>query len=107
MRRGIVGTLAGLAIGIVAILAAVGAAGAGHGTYVPAALCFPYTMAISALAGSIHPVLVAIALVQFPAYGLIVARAGNPSHRAFLLACVHMGAALVALFLVGFHRSFS
>lgn len=106
MKRWLVGVLVGIAVEAVAIFVVVGAAGAGHGTYVPAALCFPFSMAISALKGTILPAFVAIALIQFPAYGLLIGRAANPSQRAFLLACIHAGSALLALLLMMSHGSF-
>lgn len=106
MQRWLVGMLTGSAVGAVAILVVVGAAGAGHGTYVPAALCFPFTMAISALEKTIHPASVALALIQFPTYGLLIGCAAKPSSRAFLLACVHAGSAFLTLLLMMSHGSF-
>lgn len=50
--------------GGIALVVAVVAAGAGHGTYVPAILLFPYSMLMASFAGAITPVLLALAVAQ-------------------------------------------
>jgi hypothetical protein len=100
MKTWLVGLLVGLALDAMAMFFVVGAAGAGHGTYVPAAICFPFAMAISALMGTIHPALVAVAVVQFPFYGVLIGLAANLTRRVTLLACIHAGSVFIALLLM-------
>lgn len=60
------------AIGLVLAIVATVCAGAGHGTYVPAKICFPYTMLLTMVDGRISNRLIALALIQFPVYGLLI-----------------------------------
>lgn len=106
MARWLVWTIAGLCFGGLAALVAAGAAGAGHGTYVPAAILFPFTILFSALVGSNPPVLIALALAQYPIYGVLVARAKRSTRVWAGLVCVHGVSAAAALFLVTQSASF-
>ena len=91
---------AGLLFGALAAFVSMGAAGAGHGSYVPAAILFPYTMSISALVGSIAPVLVALALMQYPIYGALIALVHRSKSVWFGLGCTHIVSVAAALFLM-------
>jgi hypothetical protein len=92
--------LGGLLIGAVASVVAVSAAGGGHGTYLPAAILFPFTMAASAVIGRVPAALVAVALLQFPVYGSLVAISARTNRACVGLAGVHTAVAVAALFLV-------
>ena len=63
-----VGGLAGFALIFVAAIAA----GAGHGSYAPAKLLFPLSMALTGITGTISEPLVIMAMAQCPAYGLFI-----------------------------------
>jgi hypothetical protein len=92
--------LGGLAVGGLAAWVAVTAAGAGHGSYQPAALLFPYAMAIAGAVGSITPELMAIAAVQYPVYGALIARARKPGSVTLRIIAAHAVLAAVAVWLV-------
>ncbi len=86
------------AFGLLAIACSVAEAGGGHGTYYLAKLFFPYTMSLAPLAGSITPPLIVLALVQFPAYGILLAIAEwKKRYRqvAVGIALVHLLAVLL------------
>jgi hypothetical protein len=100
MKRWLPWIIAGVLFGVLAALVAVGAAGAGHGTYVPAAVLFPYTMFFSVFVGSIAPVLVALALVQYPAYGALVALVRSSARVWFVLGGLHAVSVIGALFVM-------
>jgi hypothetical protein len=90
----------GLVVAGVAGWAALSAAGAGHGTYQPAALLFPYTMVIAALVGSIPAAALAIAAGQYPAYGVLIAQARRPGSKMLAVVAAHAVVAAVAVWLV-------
>jgi hypothetical protein len=46
------------------------AAGGGHGSYMPAKLLFPWTMAATAFTREIAQPFIAVAIAQYPAYGI-------------------------------------
>jgi hypothetical protein len=56
----------------VLLCAGVAPAGAGHGTYFPATLLFPFTMLSTTVIHSITFPFILLAIVQFPAYGIIL-----------------------------------
>lgn len=92
--------LLALAAEIVALAVAIGAAGGGHGTYLPAKLIFPYTMLLARSGDSITSAGIAVALLQFPVYGLMVALArSRPGRNLSGLACAacHACTAVLAL----------
>lgn len=62
-------------INIPATFAAVVSGGAGHGAYIAARVLFPFAMLLTRLGGEIGPVVIAVGLLQFPIYGLLVGRA--------------------------------
>ena len=53
-------------------------AGGGHGSYMPAKILFPYSMAATAFTREITTPLMVAALVQYPVYGGILAWRGPP-----------------------------
>lgn len=78
--------------GALLLAIAISAAGGGHGSYLPARIFFPYTMILSSVGERIGPVGVALAVVQYPAYGmaLVAARSRGVSWKVFAwLAIVH------------------
>ena len=98
------GVVATAALGFLSIVLS----GAGHGTYVPAALFFPYTMLLSFATGEIGPTGVALAVCQYPVYSSTLLRDGLPvsllERRLIAIASLHLTIAaldIVALLLVG------
>ena len=93
-------TLVGLGVGAViegpAILAAIGSAGAGHGSYVAARVLFPFSMLLTVIEGSIGPLAMFAGLLQFPLYGALIGWSmGSKVYRVFfLLAAAHVVAVL-------------
>ncbi|HEX7706491.1 MAG TPA: hypothetical protein VF701_08545 [Thermoanaerobaculia bacterium] len=88
-----IGTLVGALVGTLGMLIAVYLAGAGHGTYVPAVALFPVPMITTLLTGSvISPLAIALAFIQFPVYGFIVASgpAGRHTRALLTLTLVHV-----------------
>jgi hypothetical protein len=61
----------------VCLLLGIGSAGVGHGDYVLARILFPYTMLSALLFDKITAPFVLLAIIQFPAYGLILGRAAG------------------------------
>ncbi len=92
--------LGGLVVAGLAGWASVSAAGAGHGTYQPAALLFPYAMVIAGAVGSIPSVALAIAAGQYPAFGAMIARARTPRSMVLGLVAAHAVIASLALWLI-------
>ena len=91
----------GLVIGLLSAYGAAIATAAGHGTYVPAILLFPYSMALDLPVGSIAP-FIPLALLQYPVYGarLAIRSGAQPRRRLWLrLLGVH-GIAVVVAFLL-------
>jgi hypothetical protein len=84
----------------------IAAAGAGHGTYIPAAILFPYTMTIAPALGTIAPALIALALLQYPIYGLLIGVAKVRFRTSTILACVHGAFVLAALLSMSSQGSF-
>lgn len=54
------------------VFAAMTAASGGHGSYLPAKILFPYTMASTALTGEITIPFVALGFLQYPVYGAVL-----------------------------------
>jgi len=61
-------------VGIPLAAIAVFACGAGHGSYLPMRVFFPFTMFSAFLFGTITAPFVVIGLVQFPLYGFLLGR---------------------------------
>lgn len=94
----------GLGIGVLLCiplaLVSIMAAGAGHGTYLPARLLFPFTMFSTFLSSSITAPFVAVGLAQFPLYGLlsgIAYQLGRVRACAFVIVAIHLIAVAVNL----------
>jgi len=80
-----------------ALMLAIVSAGAGHGSYLPAKVLFPYTMLSTHLSGKISTTFLALAIMQFPLYGVILTVAARFGIRSFLIMCLfillaHVGA---------------
>ena len=99
------GALIGAVITPFALAGAITSAGAGHGHYLIAKLLFPYSMLLTHLTSdTITQPLIALALIQFPLYGLV---AGSFSTRLPLLGLLLLHAASAALCFTGLLPSFS
>jgi len=84
------------------LLGGIASAGAGHGNYVFAKVFFPFTMLSTILFGSIVGPFIALAIVQYPLYGLLIGTANEK--RKFVpytvgLVIIH-AMAIVACFLL-------
>jgi hypothetical protein len=68
---------AGFALGVVLelpmIMVAIMSGGAGHGDYVAARVLFPASMLLTLVEGQIGVLSIAVALLQFPIYGALLA----------------------------------
>lgn len=74
------------------LLLGVGSGGAGHGDYRLAMMLFPYTMLSTAIFDSITVPFIALAIIQFPLYGVALGYAnqrGRFGWVAILLGVVH------------------
>ena len=98
---------AGLLLGVVVaaplLFICIFAAGAGHGTYLPAKIFFPITMLSCLLFSSITAPFAIFAVLQFPLYGLILGHSKSHGRSAFIrtfLISVHIALSLLAIFLV-------
>ena len=106
MRTWLLWATSGAVLGAVAAIFVVMAAAAGHGTYLPAALLFPFTMLLALGLDTISPPLVALALAQFPIYGVILAKLrGSPQAQQYVLA-THVISATIAGIAVAASDSF-
>jgi hypothetical protein len=97
------GALASTGVGLIAVIVAVITAGAGHGTYVPAEILFPYTMLSTAFLGRVTAAFAIVALVQFPLYGALVGsvRSSRLRLRAVaILVAIHVAVALCSMVLL-------
>src|SRR5262245_9711379 len=71
------GVLIGLAVTPFALFLALRSTGGGHGSYLAAIVLFPLPMATIGVVGYIGLFALALAFVQFPAYGLILGYAAS------------------------------
>jgi hypothetical protein len=95
--------LGSFAFGLVAMLAAVHATGGAPGSYLLAKGLFPLTMLAASASTGAPDWALAVAVVQFPAYGAILARAaarGSLRHAAAIVALLHAVAAVLAFLVV-------
>ena len=83
---------------VIAVTIIVFTAGAGHGTYAPARLLFPFTMLSTLLHGTIKDAYALLALLQFPIYGVILAMAVK-SNRTKLTASLLIAIHTIAVFM--------
>lgn len=97
-RRPLIGLALGVPVTVLALIAAIVSAGAGHGDYVAARLMFPAPMLASLLSGdTIGAPSIVIALLQFPAYGALIGwTLGRQSSLPIVIAAaVHIAAAIL------------
>ncbi len=90
------------------LFAAAVTTGGGHGSYVLAKILFPFTMLSTVFFGSIVAPFIAIAILQFPIYGLLLGRAnvkGEITRWGTGLLVIHLLVVLACFLLVG--KSFS
>ena len=64
--------LSSLVIEAISILISLGVAGAGHGSYFPAKIFFPFTMLSTFIFQIIKPPFIILAVIQYPIYGAIL-----------------------------------
>lgn len=88
------GLVLGLLVELVAIVAAVVSAGAGHGDYVFARILFPVPFLLVPIRRTFGLPSICLALVQFPLYGVVVAR--GRAIRSYRLALAVIGLHVVA-----------
>jgi hypothetical protein len=89
-----------LVAGFLAVAVFVFFAAAGHGTYVPAMVLFPYTMLSTYFFDEMTDLFVIVLLLQFPAYGTILAFAQYKKKlraTGIVLLATHLLAAGAAL----------
>jgi hypothetical protein len=101
-RSSLIGLAFGAVVGVLCLLVAVFAAGAGHGTYLPAKILFPFAMLASVLGRSITFPYVVLALAQFPLYGLLLGAAFRSPRFilcVIILSCAHFAVAAVDIFM--------
>ncbi len=96
-NRVAIGGTIGAAVGALAILVAVKAAGIGLGTYIPAAVLFPASMLVAVSVESINLLSAALALVQYPLYGATAVGERNNLRRWLAVAGLHLLLAVFAL----------
>src|SRR5438067_468792 len=70
-----VGVGLGVVSAIPTVAGSIWAAGAGHGSYLPAVVLFPFTMLSTLITTTISPFGMALALLQFPIYGFVIGKA--------------------------------
>jgi hypothetical protein len=90
--------IASLILTPVFILLGLGSAGAGHRDYVLARILFPYTMLAALFFDTIVAPFVALAIAQFPLYGIVLglaARGGRFLSALVFILAAHVLAAAV------------
>jgi len=103
-KTAILVALGSAAGGILALAIAVLCAGAGHGTYLPAMLLFPYAMLMSVGGHTITNDAIVLGLLQYPGYGLFLGVCGLVGKfriAATILAAIHMLALVACICLLG------
>ena len=86
------------------LFAGLASAVAGHGHYVLAKVFFPFTMLSTIVFGSIIGPFIALAIVQFPLYGLLIGTANEKSRvlpYAAGLLIIHALAVIACFVLIG------
>jgi hypothetical protein len=94
--------IASILMGVAALGICIFAGAAGHGTYLPAKILFPFTMISTGSGDTITITYLLVAIMQFPFYGLVVA-IGQRFRRllevSVFLISFHVVAVIGALFL--------
>ena len=95
-RAVVLGCALGTLFGLAAIWLAIASGGAGHGDYGFARALFPATMLLTLVEGRIGQIGIAIALLQFPAYGGLVGWASARGRHlpVLVVALAHLAAAV-------------
>jgi len=96
----ITGLLIGLVIGTFGFTLSWLYADGGHGTYLPATIFFPYTMYLAKKIGVITGPLIALASIEFPAYGAIIgfaATRGKWRTASLTLILLHSGVFILTI----------
>ncbi len=87
-----------LFVEFVACLVVIALAGGGHGTYYAAKCLFPYTMVSTGFLGRVTLPFIALACIQYPAYGAILSVANTKGKlRPFAIGVVSVHLAATAL----------
>jgi hypothetical protein len=108
LRSSLVGLAAGVLITIPFLAFVVFTAAAGHGTYAPAKLLFPFAMFAAVVGHSITPPFIVAACIQFPLYGLVLGSvAGSARFRPLALAVVVLHFLAVAVVFARSDEAFS
>ena len=94
-----IGVSAAITAGVTTIAAfvALQAMGIGHGSYVPAALLFPFALLTAFIVHHTDWILMTVALLQFPIYGVVIGRAwlrDRLPKAAIVVSILHVAAAL-------------
>ena len=88
----------------ICLLLGVASGGGGHGDYLYAIILFPFTMLSALIFGSITIPFIALAVAQFPIYGILLGRANVRSKLprvAILLLLTHALFVAACLFVPG------
>lgn len=101
MARWIGGLLLGAVVGGIAFLIALGFIGPGNGNDVPAVLLFPFTRLVSAYFEVGAPVLLGLALLQYPIYGVVIGHLWPLRRGSVCIIAIHVAAAALALYVLG------
>ena len=89
---------------LIAFALAVGFAGAGHGSYLPAALLFPIPILTAFLSRHISKLAGCLAVAQWPAYAALMHlgdRRGHLKTTAAIIALVHLGSVVLVAMVFG------
>jgi len=84
-----------LAITFLGLLIAIFFAGAGHGTYIPAKVIFPFTMLLVNLSNEINLLGIILAVIQIPIYSRILM---NKPELKYLLIGIHLFAVVLCFY---------
>lgn len=84
-----------------AIILGAASAGAGHGSYLPVMVLFPFAMLLSGFLELSFPYFIAFSAVQFPIYGVFVGQGSVKGRFGFSLLLVLLvhGIAVAGVFL--------
>jgi hypothetical protein len=86
--------VSGVLVTPIAMFLAIASGGAGHGNYGFARLLFPYSMLLTLTVGNtITNPLIVLAMVQFPIYGMFLARSALASGKSFFYTFIAIGTA--------------